>query len=241
MEIKIAFPPSVNLICDTLARHGYEAYAVGGCVRDSIMGVTPYDWDITTSSPPQRTLEIFESVGIRVIPTGLQHGTVSLLIDGVTYECTTYRTEAGYSDSRHPDAVEFTSRLEDDLCRRDFTVNAMACSRDGRIIDLYGGVADIEKKIIRCVGNSWERFGEDALRILRAVRFAARLGFRIDPQAKGSARKLAPRLKSISDERKSAELQKILTSDGADLGVRLLFDLGLMKFILPSLSAPPNT
>ncbi len=236
----VTFPENVKLIFDIFSRHGFEAYAVGGCVRDSLMGRVPYDWDITSSSPPEKTLEIFESEGFRVIPTGLRHGTVSVLIDGVVYECTTYRTEKGYSDSRHPDLVEFTSNLSDDLCRRDFTVNAMACGADGKIIDLYGGMEDLEKKTVRCVGNSWERFCEDALRILRAVRFAAKLGFRIEQNTKGSAKKLAPRLKNISDERKSAELRKILESDNADYGIKLLFDLGLMKFIIPDLCSAPS-
>lgn len=153
MNITVNIDKNAQYIIDNLRMRGYSAYVVGGCVRDAIMGKLPSDWDITTSARPEQIQEVFGSLGIITIPTGIKHGTISVLIENTIYECTSYRVEEGYSDGRHPDKVNFSDRLEDDLCRRDFTVNAMAYSADDKLIDLYGGRQDIENKIIRCVGD----------------------------------------------------------------------------------------
>lgn len=237
------YPEKVVKIAKIMQKNGYRAYAVGGCVRDSLMGRDPSDWDMTTNASPEKMIEIFDGEGIRTIPTGLKHGTVTVLLDGETYELTTFRIDGSYTDSRHPDAVTFTDKLADDLCRRDFTVNAMAADplatdAEEEITDLYGGREDIENKIIRAVGEPERRFGEDALRILRAVRFAATLGFKIDDDTKNAAKKCRDGLISVSVERKKVELEKMLVSDGADKGIELLFELGLEKFIHPEIKAP---
>ncbi len=236
------YPEKVVRIAKIMQKYGYRAYAVGGCVRDSVMGRCPSDWDMTTSASPEKIIEIFDSEQIRTIPTGLKHGTVTVLLDGETFELTTFRIDGGYTDSRHPDAVTFTDRLSDDLCRRDFTVNAMAAdpiSRGGEeITDLYGGVSDIKNKIIRAVGDPQKRFTEDALRILRAVRFAATLGFEIDADTKEAAKTCKDGLSRVSIERKIVELKKMLMSDGADRGITLLFDLGLEEYIHADLKKP---
>lgn len=235
----IDFPESVKKIIEIYASHGESAYAVGGCVRDSLMGRVPSDWDITTSALPERTVEIFESEEIRTIPTGLKHGTVSVLMDGEIFECTTHRVDGSYTDSRRPDSVEFTRRLADDLSRRDFTVNAMAASPAG-VFDCFGGISDISARIIRCVGEAEVRFGEDALRILRALRFATVLDFEIEGATLAAAKKLAHTLEMISAERKTVELQKILCSEHADRGAALLFDTEIIKYLLPDAQALPT-
>jgi len=169
----IKYPENVIKIAKILSENGYKAYAVGGCIRDALMGKIPADWDMTTDCPPSKMLEIFENSGLRTIPTGLKHGTVTVLIENEAYECTTFRIDGSYTDSRHPDSVTFTPELSEDLRRRDFTVNAMAgdpLSCDD-ITDIFGGQDDIENKIIRAVGDPKKRFTEDALRILRAIRF----------------------------------------------------------------------
>lgn len=238
----IKFPENVKTIAKILSDAGFCAYAVGGCVRDSILGRIPGDWDMTTSARPDQMLEVFAAAGIRTIPTGLKHGTVSVLIDNVTYECTSFRIDGEYTDSRHPDKVTFTSNIADDLARRDFTVNAMAArptdDDDCEIIDLFGGCEDISNKIIRCVGNPEKRFEEDALRILRAVRFAAVLGFEIEENTKKSARKMRSGLAMVSAERKKVELEKTLLCDNADYGISLLFELGLDEFIHKDIIKP---
>ena len=213
--MSVKYPENVIKIAKILAASGHKAYAVGGCMRDSLMGRTPYDWDMTTDASPDRMLEIFNRAGMRTIPTGLKHGTVTVLIDGKGYECTTFRIDGSYTDSRHPDSVTFTSDVRDDLRRRDFTVNAMAGdvldnSTDGAIVDIFGGKDDIKNKVIRCVGDAGERFSEDALRILRAVRFATVLDFEIDEKTYIAASRLCEGLASISAERKKTELEKIL-------------------------------
>mgnify|MGYP002747897424 FL=1 len=175
-EFKINIPGSVKLIIDVLENNGYEAFAVGGCVRDTILDREPQDWDITTSALPEQVKELFN----RTLDTGIQHGTVTVMIKHVGYEVTTYRIDGEYNDSRHPESVEFTSNLIEDLKRRDFTINAMAYNEREGLVDAFDGINDINNKIIRCVGEPEERFGEDALRILRAVRFSAQLGFDID-------------------------------------------------------------
>lgn len=233
----IKYPENVIKIMNIMSKHGYSAYAVGGCVRDSVMGRTPSDWDMTTDASPDKMMEIFAREDVRTIPTGLKHGTVTALIGGEAYEITTFRIDGSYTDSRHPDEVAFTQNVEDDLARRDFTVNAMA-ARGEEIIDVFGGIEDISAKIIRAVGDPERRFTEDALRILRAVRFAATLGFEIEENTKKAAAKLASGLKRVSIERKIAELKKILVSSGADKGIDLIFELGLCEYIHEDIKRP---
>lgn len=242
----LKYPEKVIKIAEIMQKYGYRAYAVGGCVRDSIMGRDPSDWDMTTDASPEKIMEVFDSEGIRTIPTGLKHGTVTVLLDGETFELTTFRIDGGYTDSRHPDAVTFTRNLSDDLCRRDFTVNAMAAdplasSGDGEITDLFGGCEDITNKIIRAVGEPERRFNEDALRILRAVRFAAVLGFEIDDETKRAARACRDGLSRVSVERKKVEIEKMLVSNGADKGISLIFELGLEKYIHSEISRPQRS
>ncbi len=237
----LKYPENVIKIAEILSKFGYKAYAVGGCMRDTVMGRVPNDWDMTTDCSPEKMLEIFDGAGLRTIPTGLKHGTVSVLLDSETYECTTFRIDGSYTDSRHPDKVTFTSDIAEDLRRRDFTVNAMAgdpLSEVGKIVDIFGGREDIGKKIIRAVGDPETRFTEDALRILRAVRFATVLDFDIDNETKSAAIKLGARLADISAERKSAELQKILLSPYADRGISLLIEMDLAKYIHPDIGLP---
>ena len=238
-----------------MEKHGYRAYAVGGCVRDAVMGREPSDWDMTTNASPEKMIEIFSLEGVRTIPTGLKHGTVTVLLDGESYEVTTFRIDGSYTDSRHPDKVVFTQNVEDDLARRDFTVNAMAAApitdaatvggdknaKSAEIIDVFGGIADIENKIIRAVGDPKRRFTEDALRILRAVRFAATLGFEIEENTKKAAARLACGLQKVSIERKIVELKKMLLSNGADYGIELLFELGLEKYIHSDIKKPARS
>ena len=227
---KIKIPERVSYIIERLEEAGHEAYAVGGCVRDSMLGREPQDWDITTSALPEETKAIFS----RTIDTGIKHGTVTAMFGKEGYEITTYRVDGKYSDSRHPDSVAFTRSLEEDLKRRDFTINAMACNSDG-LVDMFGGASDLTDKLIRCVGVPEARFGEDALRILRAVRFSAQLGFDIDPATSAAAKKLAPTLSNISAERIHAELHKLLMSEHPDR-LKLLHELGIDSVILPELT-----
>lgn len=238
--VDIEFPEKVKKIIAVYEKNGYRAYAVGGCVRDCLMGKAPADWDITCSCSPEKTIEIFEFEGIHTIPTGLKHGTVSVLLGGEIFECTTHRVDGSYTDSRRPDFVEFTQRLEDDLSRRDFTVNAMAASPLGGVCDRFGGLDDLENKIIRCVGNPEVRFGEDALRILRALRFATVLDFEIEKETFSAVKKLAHTLENISAERKTSELSKILCSPYAQRGIGLLFDSGVIKYLLPDANILPQ-
>ena len=211
MEIRI--PMKARFIIKVIESNGYEAFVVGGCVRDSILGREPHDWDICTSARPDQLLQIFsEEKGYKVIPTGLQHGTISIVIAGEVFEVTTYRIDGVYSDSRRPDSVEFTNNLSEDLKRRDFTINAMAYNPKAGLIDPFHGLEDLNNKVIRCVGSAKERFREDALRILRALRFACQLGFIID---KITAREIDVQFKSlesISKERINNELNKIVAS-----------------------------
>ncbi|MBQ8763498.1 MAG: HD domain-containing protein [Clostridia bacterium] len=204
----INIPPQVNRAIEILCSGGHSAYVVGGAVRNIIMDIPVNDWDITTSALPSETLELFKDY--RTIETGIKHGTVTVIIDGMSLEITTYRIEYGYTDNRHPDKVDFTDKVEDDLSRRDFTVNAIAYSPINSFVDPFGGCKDIEEKIIRCVGNPDKRFGEDALRILRALRFASVLGFEIDCETSKSIHKSMHLLKNISVERIFVELSKLL-------------------------------
>ncbi len=229
MVIKI--PPQVNRAIEILRQNGHSAHVVGGAVRDAIMGVEANDWDIATSALPEETASAFKD--FRVIETGIKHGTVTVIIDSASLEITTYRIESTYSDNRHPDSVEFTDLIENDLSRRDFTVNAIAYSPYGGITDPYGGCSDIEKKIIRCVGEPDKRFGEDALRILRALRFSSVLGFEIDPDTAESIRNNYHLLANISVERIFVELSKLLCGKDAK---RILLDYSeVFFFILPEL------
>ncbi|MBE5760422.1 MAG: CCA tRNA nucleotidyltransferase [Clostridiales bacterium] len=209
MSKKIFMPSEIKYVIERLLQNGYKAYIVGGCVRDSIMGIEPKDWDITTSATPDETMHVF--FDHKVIPTGIKHGTVTVCIGEFMTEITTFRTENGYSDGRHPDCVSFVRDVKDDLMRRDFTVNAMAYNDKDGLIDHFGGCDDIENKIIRCVGDAETRFSEDALRILRALRFASVLGFEIESDTARAAKNLAYTLNRISKERICTELKKLIT------------------------------
>ena len=226
--MKIEVPKKVQTIIRTLQEHGYDAYAVGGCVRDSLLFRSPADWDITTSAKPLEVKEIFK----RTVDTGLQHGTVTVLIEKEGFEVTTYRIDGEYEDSRHPKEVIFTGNLEEDLKRRDFTINAMAYNDAVGLVDVFGGRQDLQDKIVRCVGNPQERFTEDALRILRAVRFSAQLGFSIEEKTKEAAKVLAPTLKNISAERIQTELLKLLVSKNPHY-LKIAWELGITKIVLP--------
>ena len=226
--MKIQLPEKVNTIIHTLQEHGYEAYAVGGCVRDSILGRVPDDWDITTSATPLETKSLFA----KTFDTGIEHGTITVLMDKDAFEVTTYRVDGKYEDSRHPSEVTFTRSLSEDLLRRDFTINAMAYNENEGLVDIFGGMQDLENQTIRCVGNAKARFGEDALRILRAVRFAAQLGFEIGEETKEAIIALAPTLANISAERIQVELIKMLVSPNPCL-LNAAYELGITKVILP--------
>lgn len=221
-------PNDVEFIINTIKSHGHQAYAVGGCVRDSIMGLTPNDWDITTSALPSDIKEYFN----KTIDTGIEHGTVTVMLHNVGYEVTTYRIDGEYKDGRHPSSVEFSDRLTDDLCRRDFTINAMAYNNITGLVDEYGGIDDINNRIIKCVGNPIERFTEDALRMMRAIRFSAQLGFTIDEATWNAIKKLSPSISKISMERVHVELGKTLMSAHPDY-VAQYSEAGLFAPILP--------
>ncbi len=239
--MSIKFPFGVKRIAEILKCGGFEAYAVGGCVRDSIMGKQPSDFDMTSSASPEEMQELFDSAGIHTIPTGIRHGTLTVRINGESFEVTTFRIDGEYSDSRHPDSIRFTRSLAEDLKRRDFTVNSMAadplCDTDS-VTDPFGGRDDIENRIIRAVGDPELRFTEDALRILRAVRFATVLDFEIEKNTLDAAKRLSWRLSAVSAERKSEELRKILLSPHADRGISLLFEVDIAKYIHERLSPP---
>lgn len=222
-------PGNVERIIRTLNDHGYEAYAVGGCVRDTLLDRKPGDWDITTSARPQEVKELFR----RTIDTGIQHGTVTVMMDRTGYEVTTYRIDGEYEDGRHPKQVEFTSSLIEDLKRRDFTINAMAYSHETGIVDEFGGVEDLNAKTIRCVGDPMERFTEDALRILRAIRFSAQLDFTIEEQTWNAIRVIAPNIAKVSKERIQVELTKLLLSDHPEK-IREVYETGISPYISES-------
>ncbi len=221
-------PEKVNIIINELMKHGFEAYAVGGCVRDMILGRKPEDWDITTSATPQEVKKIFR----RTVDTGIAHGTVTVLLDKEHFEVTTYRLDGEYEDNRHPKEVSFTSSLTEDLRRRDFTINAMAYNEKEGFVDLFGGMEDIKNGIIRCVGSAIERFDEDALRILRAVRFSAQLDFQIEEATMDAIKSRVLNLNNISAERIRVELNKLLLSDHPDR-LRTLYEVGITGVILP--------
>lgn len=217
-------PKYVIHILNTLERSGYEARLVGGCVRDTLLHRRPNDWDVATAAAPEAVTELFE----RTVPTGIRHGTVTVLYGGSACEVTTYRVEGAYSDHRRPDSVRFTSRLEEDLSRRDFTINAMAMDVSLTLTDPFGGREDLSRRLIRCVGDSHERFTEDALRMLRAVRFAAQLDFALDSAALEAIAGCAPLCSALSPERVAAELRAVLASRDPDM-VWLMADLGLLN------------
>lgn len=209
----MTFPPYVLTALARFDAAGLEAWCVGGCVRDSLRGVTPNDYDMTTSAPPETTIALFPDYP--TIPTGIAHGTVTVLVDGHPLEITTYRTDGTYTDHRRPDRVTFCSDVREDLARRDFTVNAMACHPEKGLVDPFGGQTDLQNKLIRCVGHPETRFAEDALRILRALRFAATLDYAIHPDTAAAALQLAPTLEKVARERCTQELSKLLCGPAA--------------------------
>lgn len=231
MEIKINIPSDANEIVHTLQNHGHSAYVVGGCVRDSILGRTPHDWDICTSATPNEMLEIFKDR--RVVETGLQHGTITIVINSESYEVTTYRIDGAYSDNRRPDSVTFTDKLVEDLRRRDFTINAMAYNDEECLIDPFDGLKDIEWKKIRCVGSAKDRFGEDALRILRAIRFASQLEFAMMPETLYEINQQYKNLENISIERINSEFCKIASS--SDFCVQMVLFQDVFALFIPEL------
>ncbi|MBQ2935925.1 MAG: CCA tRNA nucleotidyltransferase [Lachnospiraceae bacterium] len=224
----IQLPEKVKYIIDTIMEAGYEAYAVGGCIRDSILGREPDDWDITTSASPHQVKELFP----RTLDTGLKHGTVTVMMDKEGFEVTTYRIDGEYEDGRHPKEVTFTSNLIEDLKRRDFTINAMAYNEKNGLIDVFEGMEDIQRKVIRCVGSPMERFTEDALRMMRAVRFSAQLGYEIEDKTAEAIKALAPNLSKISAERIQVELVKLVTSPNPDF-LKIAYETGITAVILP--------
>lgn len=232
----IQLPEKVKYILDTLLAAGYDAYAVGGCVRDSILGRIPDDWDITTSALPEQVKSLFK----RTIDTGIQHGTVTIMLEKEGFEVTTYRIDGEYEDSRHPKEVIFTPNLVDDLKRRDFTINAMAYNEQTGMVDEFQGMEDLKRKIIRAVGNPEERFTEDALRIMRAIRFSAQLGYTIEQDTREAIEKLAPTLQNISAERIQVELVKLITSKNP-YWLKDAYETGVTKIILPELDTMMET
>ena len=229
-------PNGVKIIIDQLERYGHRADVVGGCVRDHLLGKAPYDYDITTDATPDEMLDIFRD--FRTIPTGIKHGTLTVMADGEPHEVTTYRRDGDYSDHRHPSTVTFTEKIADDLSRRDFTVNAMAYNQKDGITDLFGGKEDLKAHVIRAVGDPYRRFDEDALRILRAVRFSSTLGFKIEQGTATAARELSHLLSFVSGERIYTEFKKLIAGPGA---YRVLFEhrtviesaIGIEGYTLP--------
>lgn len=219
-------------ILQILQNNGYEAYYVGGCVRDTLLQRQIHDWDITTSARPEEIMSCFE----HCIPTGIRHGTVTVIENGVQAEVTTYRTDGTYSDSRHPEQVSFVRNLKEDLARRDFTINAMAMGGDGVVVDLYDGKKDLEQKSIRCVGDPDERFREDALRMLRAVRFSAQLGFEIESNTLKAIKRNASRCSNLSAERVREEMEKTLCSASPER-LQLMARLGLLERCNPAIES----
>ncbi|MBO4462091.1 MAG: CCA tRNA nucleotidyltransferase [Lachnospiraceae bacterium] len=225
-------PNDVSTIIEVLEQAGYEAYAVGGCVRDSLLNEEPKDYDITTSATPSEVKALFR----RTIDTGIEHGTVTVRMSGVSYEVTTYRIDGEYEDFRHPKEVKFTGSLEEDLKRRDFTINAMAYNEKTGLVDLYGGEEDLKNRLIRCVGDPVQRFTEDALRMLRAVRFAAKLSFTIEDETFKAMKALHENLAHVSAERIYVELSKTLMSDNPEM-IEDAYGAGLTGIFMPELDA----
>lgn len=230
-ELTINLPADVAVLLAMLRDAGYPAYAVGGCVRDALLGIEPHDWDICTSALPAQMQQVFR--GLHTVETGLKHGTLTVVVNHVPYEITTFRVDGAYTDHRHPDTVSFVDNIAEDLSRRDFTVNAMAWSPDAGLVDLFGGRDDLAAGVIRCVGEPALRFDEDALRVLRALRFASVYDFTIDPATDAAARKLAPTLAGVAGERIREELLKLLCGRGAGRILRAYPDI--LSEIIPEI------
>lgn len=230
--MEIGLPEKVSSILNTLLSAGFEAYAVGGCIRDSLLGKEPKDWDITTSAKPDEVKSLFQ----KTIDTGIEHGTVTVVIGREGFEVTTYRIDGKYEDSRHPKEVTFTPNLLEDLKRRDFTINAMAYNHIDGLVDAFDGIRDLKRGIVRCVGEARQRFKEDALRMMRAVRFAAQLGFSIEEDTYAAICEMSPDLKRISAERICTELVSLLVS-GHPEEMRTLYQTGITNVILPEFNA----
>ncbi len=228
----MTLPPAVADLISRLQSAGFSAYAVGGCVRDSLLGLTPHDWDLCTSALPEQMLEIFRNE--HVVTTGLKHGTLAVVRDHVPYEITTFRVDGAYTDHRHPDSVSFVDDVAGDLSRRDFTVNAMAWSPDSGLVDLFGGREDLDRRAIRCVGEPRQRFAEDALRVLRALRFASVYDFSIDPATSSAAREMADGLRAVAGERIREELLKMLCGPGAGRILREYPDI--LSVVIPEIA-----
>lgn len=233
--ININIPKDVQIIMKAFCDFGYEIYVVGGCVRDSILSRPINDWDLCTKATPDQMIEICSAFEFRYIPTGLKHGTITVVLNDKNYEITTYRLDGDYSDGRHPDNVSYTTSLKEDLARRDFTINALAYNNDVKLVDYFGGIDDINNKVIRCIGNAETRFKEDNLRRLRAIRFAAQLGFEIEEETYKQLTLKPEGLLLLSIERIRDELSKILLSDNSSYGIRELANLNMLKYIIPEL------
>ena len=236
-KLKIAIPENARTILQVLHNAGYEAYIVGGCVRDALLGRQPGDWDLTTSAKPQQVKALFR----RTVDTGIQHGTVTVMMDKEGYEVTTYRLDGVYEDHRHPKEVAFTNDLKEDMKRRDFTINAMAYNEEEGLVDYFGGRNDLKQGVIRCVGNPMERFEEDALRVLRALRFAGQLGFSVEEKTKEAMRQHSGYLKEVSAERIRVELEKLLLSDQPQLLLSLGRECHITDIVLPEVNSMLDT
>ncbi|MBR4120261.1 MAG: CCA tRNA nucleotidyltransferase [Spirochaetales bacterium] len=231
--MKYPVPENIRQFASIFRENGHRLYIVGGAVRDHLLGRKNSDYDFCTDAKPEEVIPMFR----RVIPTGIKHGTVTVLFKGDSFEVTTFRTEGAYSDQRHPDSVTFVTDLSEDLSRRDFTVNAFAADcLDGSIIDLFDGMKDLKAKTIRAIGNPRERFEEDALRLMRLARFCSKLGFEPDPDTKQAATQLSASISNVSQERIYDELSKILMTEKPTVGLRLLEDIGVLEHILPELT-----
>jgi len=230
MNVRIDIPKDVKFIINTLINNGYEAYIVGGCVRDSILQKHPKDWDITTKANPEEVIKLFD----KVVLTGLKHGTVTVMLNKEAYEVTTYRTDGEYEDNRHPKEVRFVSSLKEDLARRDFTINAMAYNEKDGLVDYFGGIQDLNNEIIKTVGEPKKRFNEDALRMLRAIRFSAQLDFKIDENVLVTIKILKDNIKNISKERIREEFNKTLLSNPRK--IEILKECEMLEYIMPGIN-----
>lgn len=224
------YPDHISALIERLTDNGYEAFIVGGSLRDTMLGRTPNDFDIATSALPEQTLSVFKD--LRTIPTGLKHGTVTVISEGEPVEITTFRVDGEYKDSRHPDSVSFTSNITEDLSRRDFTVNAMAYNKKCGLVDPFGGREDLDRGIIRAVGEPERRFDEDALRIMRAFRFSAQLGFKIEPSTLAAAEKKREGLANIARERISAEFLRLICSKAPSEAIELMIETKTLQYVL---------
>lgn len=234
-DININIPYDVQIIMKAFCYFGHEIYVVGGCVRDSILKRPIHDWDLCTEATPEEMIEICNAYKFKYIPTGIKHGTITVVLNYENYEITTYRLDGTYSDGRHPDNVLYTTSLAEDLGRRDFTINALAYNDEVKLVDYFGGLEDINNRVIRCVGNSEKRFNEDNLRRLRAIRFACQLGFKIEEETYECLKLNSKNLLLLSFERIRDELCKIILSNNASYGIRELWALNMLQYIIPEL------